>query len=117
MIEELGELLEGVGIAVLAAPRMPSCALGLESDEARLVLHRKWVLTGDRHNPETPVHREARQNWMAPSTEATSYDPSVLDQPTMSTIGSSSWLNKTSSARSRWRVVAGRSAVMRQAYA
>ena len=56
MIEELGELLEGVGIAVLAAPRMPSCALGLKSDEARLVLHGKWVLTGDRHNPETPVH-------------------------------------------------------------
>ena len=56
MVEELGELFEGVGVAVLVATRMWRGPLGLKPDEARLVLHRERVLTRDRLDPEAAIH-------------------------------------------------------------
>ena len=47
MVEKLGKLLERVGVAVLVATRMRQGPFGLKSDESRLFLHGKWVLTRD----------------------------------------------------------------------
>src|SRR6202034_2683972 len=56
VVEKLGELLERVGVAVLVATRMRLCALGLKSDEARLVLHGERVLTANRLNSVATIY-------------------------------------------------------------
>ena len=55
MVEELGELLERVGVAVLVATRVRHGPLGLKSDEALLVLHSERVLTRGRLDPEAAI--------------------------------------------------------------
>src|ERR1700733_4912189 len=55
MVEKLGELFEGVGVAVLVATRMRRGPLGLKSDEAPLVLHGERVLTRGRLDPEAAI--------------------------------------------------------------
>ena len=55
MVEKLGELFEGVGVAVLVATRMRHGPLGLKSGEAPLVLHGERVLTRGRLDPEAAI--------------------------------------------------------------